>query len=671
VPAPSGRSRAPRTAVDFVASNERALLLAVVLLALALRVAFVLEMRASPYFDDPQQDQRVYVEWGRAVAEGGGLGTAPFERAPLYAWFLGLVFAVSGGSLLVPRLVQAGLGAVAVLLVHKIGRRVFGPLVGLIAALFAATYWLTLYYQGELLREGVVDVLNLAGILGTLALAQRPSRRAGLLAGFAFGLSALLRQQVLLVVPLLALWLRAGARVQASLVALFCAGVLAPILPVTAINVLAGDFVLISSEGGWALWIGNNPEADGVRAFTSDTRTDPLGAREDALAHAEREAGRALTPSEFSAHYVAKTLDFARERPADAARLLARKARLLLTDWEFGNPEEPRFFADRFAPLSRWLPLDFGAALALAALGLFASRRTFAAHLPLWGFLLVYGSTLVLFLVSARYRAPLVPVLLVYSARGAAWIVEAALARKWMPLLAGLAGAVLVLAGSRSYPVREEASWANGTCWLAVAEGRAGRHDEAIRLFEEAIALWPAHCDAHRGLGIKLFRAGRTDEGIAEVERAVELCPESTFGLDTLAEMDLELGRPAAAEPLAERSIRAAPHLHRGHYNLGRARFATGRIAESAEAFRAALANRPDDFNSAYMLGIVSLDLGRVEAGIEALSTAVDSGSAKDEEFLLRAYRALIDALDGAGRREEAQRRAGEMSARFPTTPTR
>src|SRR4030095_14209241 len=97
-------------------------------------------------------------------------------------------------------------------------------------------------------------------------------------------------------------------------------------------------------------------------------------------------------------------------------------------------------------------------------------------------------------------------VLLVYSARGAAWIVEAALARRWMPPLAGLAGAVLVLAGSRSSPVREEAAGANGTCWLAVAEGRAGRHDEAIRLFEEAIALGARPPGAHRGPGGRAHR---------------------------------------------------------------------------------------------------------------------------------------------------------------------
>lgn len=669
--ATSASPRSPFDAVArFVALHETALLSAVVLLALALRVVFVLQMRANPYFDDPQLDQWMFVEWGRAVADGVELRPGPFFRAPLYAWFLGLVFKLTDGSLLAPRLVQAVLGAVAVVLVQRLGRRVFGPVVGLLAALMAATYWVTVYYQGELLREGVVDVVNLAGLLGTIALDQKPSRKTSVLAGLAFGLSALLRQQVLLVVPFLALWLFLRRRARASLVLAFCAAVAAPILPVTAYNAVAGgDFVLISSEGGQALWIANNPEADGVRAFTSDTRADAIGQLEDAVAQAGREAGRALSASEVSAHFVRKTLTFLRETPAAAAGLLLRKIRLLLSDWEFGNPEELGFLADRFAPVTRWMPMGFGAALALAALGFVVAARAWRVHFPLSIFLLVYGLSIVLFLVSARHRAPLIPVLLVYSARGGIWIAEAALALRWKSLLAALAGCALVFAGSRSYPVAKEVSTANGLCWIAIAEGRAGHRNEAIRLFEESIALWPGHCEARRGLGIELFAAGRAAEGIAALERAVELCPQATFGLDTLAEMHLKVGRPEAAEPLARRSIGAAPHLHRGHYNLGRACFATGRLPEAAESFRVALANRPDDFASAYMLGIVSAELGREPEAIEALSRAVDTEGRADAEFRFRAFSALVEALARSGRRDEAVLRAEQMIARFPARP--
>jgi len=142
-------------------AHERALLAAILVVALLLRVVWVLQMRANPYFEDPQLDQRLFVDWGRAVARGERFGTETLPTAPLYAWFLGLVFKLSGGSLLAARLVQAVLGTVAVYLVHRIGRRTLGPAVGLVAAFLVATCWVVLYYDGELLRESVVNVANL------------------------------------------------------------------------------------------------------------------------------------------------------------------------------------------------------------------------------------------------------------------------------------------------------------------------------------------------------------------------------------------------------------------------------------------------------------------------------------------------------------------------------
>ena len=196
---------------------------------------------------------------------------------------------------------------------------------------------------------------------------------------------------------------------------------------------------MISAEGGHTLWSGNNPDADGAAGVPPDTRGDVLGHFEDSWAAAEREEGRTLRPSEYSSHYVHKTLESVRAHP-DEARLLLRKAWLLVTDWEFASPEEPRFFAERFAPIVRWLPFGFGAALSLAAIGLAVTWRGAARRFPLWGYLLVTSATVVMFAVSARYRAPMLPILLVYSACGAVWLARTALACSFGKLAVGLRG---------------------------------------------------------------------------------------------------------------------------------------------------------------------------------------------------------------------------------------
>ena len=649
--------------------RERGYLVGILVLALALRVVWVLQMRANPYFEDPQLDQRLFVDWGRAVARGERFGEETLPTAPLYSWFLGVVFALTGGSLLVPRLVQALFGTLAVYLVHRVGRATLGPAVGLVAAFFTATSWVVIYYDGELLRESVVNVANLAGLLGTLAVAKRPSVRTCLLAGFAWGLAALLRQQVLLLVPCLAIWLLWAARVPFARVALFGAAVLAPILPVTAYNTFAGgDFVLISAEGGQTLWIGNNPDADGLTGFTKDTRGDVLGHFEDGKAIAERESGRKLSPSEVSSFYVRRTLEFFREDPKAAFGLLLRKAKLLFTDWEYGNPEEPRFFAERFAPVSRWLPLGFGAALALASIGIFATRRGAMERFPLWGFLLVYGGSIVLFLVSARYREPLLPVLFVYSAAGAVWLGQSAIAGAWVHVLAGLAAGGAVYAATNLPEKPRTESTAYGLEWLALAANRDGRKEEAIELFRQAIELQPGACQFRTMFGLTLLSAKRLPEGIAELERGVQLCPDSVYALDSLADAYLLARETAKAGPIAERSIRLAPHLPHAYYDLGRVRIAERRPVDAEELFRKAVERKPDYFNAAYALAMVSLDLGKSEQAIEALRKAVAAEAEASEEFLLRAHASLVQTLAASGRQNEAREAATRMVERFPTS---
>jgi tetratricopeptide (TPR) repeat protein/4-amino-4-deoxy-L-arabinose transferase-like glycosyltransferase len=649
--------------------GERTLLAAVLLLALVLRVVWVLQMRANPYFEDPQLDQRLFVDWGRAVAHGERFGTETFPTAPLYAWFLGGVFALTGGSLLAARLVQAVIGTLAVGLVHAIGKRCFGPVVGLVAALFAATSWIVLYYDGELLRESVVNAANLAGILGTLALAKRPSLRTSLLAGLAWGVAALLRQQVLLLLPCLAVWLLASARIPWKRVLLFGAAAFAPILPVTAYNAIAGgDLVLISAEGGQTLWIGNNPQADGLTGFTNDTRGDVLGHFEDGRAIAERETGRKLSPSETSSFYVKKTLAFVRENPGKAAGLLLKKLGLLFTDWEYGNPEQPRFFTERFTPVSRWLPFGFGAALALAVIGLWASRRGAMAVFPLWGFLVVYGGSIALFLVSARYREPLLPALFVYSACGTVWLVRAAIAGSWTRAVAGVAVAGVVYAGTNAPPKPREASTAFGLEWLARVANRDGRTDEALALYRRAIEKLPGACQIHTSFGLALQSAKQMPEAIEELERGAELCPESVDALDSLAQAYVQAGRAEDAEPIAERSIEIAPHLPNAYYYLGRARIAAQSPFTAEEAFQKALERRSDYFNAAYALAMVSLDIGKIDQAIAALRQAVASPDESDEEFRLNAHATLVQALVATGRIEEAREAAKIMLERFPSS---
>src|SRR5690242_3348486 len=125
---------------------------AVLGLAALLRVANVLFLRGTPFVDDLQLDHRYYDEWARRIVHGDWAGgTGPFWVDPLYAYFLALLYAIFGHSLLVARLAQAGLGVATCGLAARLGQRVSGSAaVGNLAALLIALFIPAVYYDGTL-----------------------------------------------------------------------------------------------------------------------------------------------------------------------------------------------------------------------------------------------------------------------------------------------------------------------------------------------------------------------------------------------------------------------------------------------------------------------------------------------------------------------------------------
>ena len=249
---------------------------AVVGLALLLRVVHVLFSRESPFFAAPTLDGDYHLQWARAFAAGETFREGPFFRAPLYPWFLGVCLKLFGPSVLIPRLVQAVLGATATWLTYLVGKRAFCAPVGLVASVLVATSWVLIYFDGELLIPTLIVPLDLWALYLTLGLRDRPTAKQAGFAGAVWGLSAIARPNVLLFMPFLAGWLawraRPAWRKGLAPVLALTAGTLAPILPITFTNVARGDFALISTQAGVNFWIGNNPGSDGSSAIVPGTR---------------------------------------------------------------------------------------------------------------------------------------------------------------------------------------------------------------------------------------------------------------------------------------------------------------------------------------------------------------------------------------------------------------
>ncbi len=233
-------------------------------LFLAPRIGWMLAVDAAP-----MSDQLWYFE--RAVGLLNGEGYA-VQGQPTAFWpvgypaFLAGLFAVFGPDIEVAKAANLVLSAMAMAFVYRISRRATGSEAAARAALVLAVLYPTLIFYTELLySELLFMALLLAGIDLLLGAAETRRRWVAVAAaGVCFGLASLVKTQGLLLPGLLmggALVLRRIGFRQAVLTGLVAyAACLAVIAPWTMRNwTVLGQPVLISTNGGFNLYMGNNP----------------------------------------------------------------------------------------------------------------------------------------------------------------------------------------------------------------------------------------------------------------------------------------------------------------------------------------------------------------------------------------------------------------------------
>jgi 4-amino-4-deoxy-L-arabinose transferase-like glycosyltransferase len=240
-------------------------LTAIVLVGLALRVDSALE----PLDVRPGTDSAVYASVAEQLYEHQRFAlpgaASPYDwspGAPLF--YAGIYYATGGVHPSAVRLVVALLGALTIVLVYLIGRRLAGPLAGLAGAALFAIYPVTIFFTGKLMSEPLAT-LTLAGAVLSFFWAGDPGRHrlAWALPGFLLGLTAFARPEYLAFIVVFAvIALFRGGIVPAAIVAVAFA---IPIVPWTLhVSDAEGRFVPISTGGGKALFIGTYLPGNGL-----------------------------------------------------------------------------------------------------------------------------------------------------------------------------------------------------------------------------------------------------------------------------------------------------------------------------------------------------------------------------------------------------------------------
>jgi tetratricopeptide (TPR) repeat protein len=405
-------------------------------------------------------------------------------------------------------------------------------------------------------------------------------------------------------------------------------GALLPILPITAYNASQGDTVLISSQAGINLWIGNNPHSDGSTAIVPGTRPDWWGGHSDAIRQAELAEGQPLSPSEVSHHYSQRSINWIREAPIAWLGLMWHKTGLLLGHEELGNNANVHFTAHHFSWTMNALPPSFALLFSLGLVGLLLGykRREVAGELP--AFLFVYSLSILAFFVCARFRAPLLPILACGAGHSLSWFIGALRAgRHSSALKLSAAVAVLVLISVRPNAATHKDS-AQGFWQLGIAAHQSGDLATAIEHYETALKTEQRYWYAWRDLGKAHLQSGDLVSAERALRRGLSIRPLEPWLSDLLADVLFEAGRPEELKELGEALINAHPAHALSCYHSARGSLLLGEDQEARTHVLAGLRIDPANFQLHQLAARFSSADGKTDEACEHISAALAAATA-------------------------------------------
>lgn len=645
-------------------------------LALIPRLLFWSEWNRAGLLALPVVDAHTFDQEARGLLSGTWPPPEPFWQAPLYSFFLAGIYRVFDGSWGAARLAQALLGAATCLLTFLVARRVLSRRWALVPFGICALYGPHLYFEGQLLRETLSTFLLLAWLLLQLRILCSRAREEGVgarpllmwaAAGALLGVAALARENALAAAPFVVVWVllarRGGPsetgkirrppspRNRALPAAAFLLGLLVILSPITIWNwKQERSLVPISTSGGVNFFLGNNEESRATLAIRPGRHwlrlVDRPAVEEGATSATDRsryfyrQAVRWIgsDPLGFLGNTLYKTVGFfsaheiKRNQEIYEARQGSALLRVLL--WKAGPFGFPFGILGPLALLGVWVGLRNlgGKRNAARAPGAFdpwaGSSRDPGDREADLRFLAGVAGTLplavILFFPTARYRAPLVPLLAVFGAIGTAALVHEVVSRyrraprtgearreAWAHVLV-LAGAVFLVNGGW---VRETEDRAGQAFQRATVLAEEGRTEEALGQMETAVRVNPQHAESWTTLAALHGRLGHRELSLRAARTALAIDSTDAQAWVDLGTNYLTSGDLGEAETYLRRALRHDPNLPEAWMNLGSVQLARGELALSEESYGRAVRSNPRLSEARRTLSQVLARNGKDDAG--------------------------------------------------------
>jgi 4-amino-4-deoxy-L-arabinose transferase-like glycosyltransferase len=509
---------------SFVARHQYLILSGLLLLALLVRALALLDLRGTIYFHALMPDEALYHNWAMRIASGTYRAVSVYEFSPLPAYLFALLYRLFSPDPLVVRVLNVALGVASCFLIFLIGKRMGGATVGLVACLVASLYKPFILYSVVPLKTALEVFLFALCIYLFLLVLDKPRSLAISFLGIASGLMVNVRPNFLILIPLLLLAslpaLHSSVHLAAKHGLLFLLGLSLAVAPFVVRNYrVARAFTVITSQAGFNLYLGNNPDnPDPYYRPVPFASSSACSQGTQFTIEASRRVQRKLIPQEASSYWAGEVIRTATADPTDFLAKLGRKALALFNQFEAADHYHVGFLSEfvRFLKLpffGLWLVLPLG--MAGVAVTLRESRRLLSLSLAV----VLYGATLVAFFPNARYRLPLLVVLIPFAALGLIRVHSKYLSGSRKILLHYVATALLFLA-VEFLPIRgagDLTPYYNLHALLLDAKGRGGEAVHFWRRSSEMQGAFSSYADL--SLAGKCLERGDFESALAYARR--------------------------------------------------------------------------------------------------------------------------------------------------------
>lgn len=587
----------------------------IIIIGAILRIIYLWVLIDAPDFIALRQDLDVQDYQARAMLSGDWkvregvpdphIPTTPYYRPPGYPYFLAVIYWISDGSYLAPRLIHFLLGIIHIILIYILGKMLFNTITGLCSAFLVSIYWAFVYYEGEVNDPALFVFLVPCILISLYFSTQKNSILLTFIAGLLIGIYSIMRPNILLYTPFVIIWL--GLKyIKQNRWTLFLLhtfflilAILTIITPVTVRNYLvSGEFVPISTYFGENLLIGNSKDSDGVTPWLpylqelEGTGNWSVWHYDNVVKGLGKELGRKVTHSEASRIFTKMALQYIVTHPWETTKLTLKKAILFWSPMEITENKVVEGERQHYIPL-KYLPrfsfllgtLIFGLAWLLRDKGinyLIPSPKKLndhqSLHILIAMFILSYYISFLPFFVNARARVPLLGLLLLYGGYGVSKILLYLTNKEYLKFLFSCGVLMLLILLCRIEIIPYKPDMCRWHYDRADSFLRVGRIEEAKKEAESLISL------PERPMTYMPFRLGHTFAKLNEPQLAV-----------TLLRLALSPD-PNEQNPMYREDI---------HYHIGAQLMKLGELDEAKNEFLRALEINPKDPRVLNDLGLI------------------------------------------------------------------